>query len=85
MASLTSPWWRFFWGTAGLLFLVIAGFHHFVAGKTSSASALAVMQRVAEEARFILDIGTYRRRIPSELQQTAVCTMASTPSSATPV
>lgn len=63
---------RFFWGAAGLLFLVIAGFHHFVAGKTATAGAFAVMQRVAEEVGFILDIGTYRRRILSELQQTGM-------------
>ena len=47
---------RLFWGTSGMLFLVIAGFHHFVAGKTSSASAFAVMQRVTEEVRFTLEI-----------------------------
>ena len=63
---------RFFWGTAGLLFFLIAGFHHLVTGKTSAASDFAVLHRVAEEVRFILDIGTYRRRILSEVQQTGM-------------
>ena len=31
---------RLFWGTSGMLFLVIAGFHHFVAGKTSTCQCV---------------------------------------------
>lgn len=61
---------RLFWGTAGLLFFVMAGFQHIVSGKTATAGVFAVTQRVAEEVRFILDIGSYRLRILDELQQT---------------
>ncbi|MGW8188418.1 MAG: sulfatase-like hydrolase/transferase, partial [Desulfobacterales bacterium] len=60
---------RIFWGTAGMLFFVIAGYAHLVNGKTA-AGMFANMQRVAEEIRFILDVGTYRRLIHSEMQQT---------------
>jgi hypothetical protein len=60
---------RIFWGTAGLLFFVIAGYHHFVNGKTAATRGGIVLQRVAEEIHFILDIGNYRRLIHSEVPQ----------------
>ncbi len=63
---------RIFWGTAGLLFFIIAGYHHLVTGKTVTAGMFTGMHRVAEEVRFILDIGTYRRQILNEVQQTGM-------------
>jgi hypothetical protein len=63
---------RLFWGTAGLMFFILAGYHQLVNGKTITAGMFAGMQRVTEEVRFILDIGAYRRRILSEVQQTGM-------------
>jgi hypothetical protein len=63
---------RLFWGTAGLLLFGIAGFHHIVIGKTATAGMFAVTKRVIEEVRFVLEFGTYRRRILAELKQTGL-------------
>ncbi len=63
---------RFFWGTAGILLLVMAGINNLTTGTAFTRGAFGALRRVAEEVRFVLNIGAYRRQFLSEVPKTGL-------------
>jgi predicted transposase YbfD/YdcC len=63
---------RFFWGTAGMLLLVMAGINNLTTGAAFTRGAFGALRRVAEEVRFVLNIGAYRRQFLSEAPKTGL-------------
>ncbi|MFZ0612369.1 MAG: sulfatase-like hydrolase/transferase [Desulfobacterales bacterium] len=60
---------RLFWGFTTLALVTMAGMQHLSIAAMPPVRAFGSLQRLAEEIRFILNIGAYRRDILGQLQQ----------------